>query len=278
MFGNALTFFNGNTSAQGQFKRDATRLPTYHNPLLSLHIYSQASLDMFWWPLAAIALLGLVCWIVRHRLDIQTTPVYVILAPFVFNWASMVFGVSGMRTAEIPLGGYRTYFNERLVLVMMPAVALFLAFLASRRRLLAITVSTLVVLFAGFSSFQGTPYVLLDPLDGLNHDGFVRNPQGGKWLATHYHGGNVLISGGPFEPLMFYSNLPDHIFITDADALEFPAALAQPQRYVTWIVMASRSANDDVVWDALSRRRDWRRYFVLRQVIGPARFYESVGR
>jgi hypothetical protein len=183
-----------------------------------------------------------------------------------------------MRTAEIPLGGYRTYFNERLVLVMMPAVALFLAFLASRRRLLAITVSTLVVLFAGFSSFQGTPYVLLDPLDGLNHDGFVRNPQGGKWLATHYHGGNVLISGGPFEPLMFYSNLPDHIFITDADALEFPAALAQPQRFVTWIVMASRSANDDVVWDALSRRRDWRRYFVLRQVIGPARFYESVGR
>jgi hypothetical protein len=77
---------------------------------------------------------------------------------------------------------------------------------------------------------------------------------------------------------MFYSNLPDHIFITDADAVEFPSALAQPQKYVRWIVMTSRSANDDVVWDALSRRRDWRRYFVLRHVIGTAQFYERVGR
>ena len=277
IFGNALKFFNGSTSAQGQFKRDVKTLETYHNPLLSLHIYSQASLDMFWWPLVALALLGLVWWMVRHRLDIQTLPVYAILAPFVFNWASMVYGISGIRTPEIALGGYRTYFNERLVLVMMPAVALFLAFLASRHRLLAITVSALILLFVGFGSFQGTPYVLQDPLHGLSHDGFVRDPQGGKWLARHYRGGNVLTSGAPFEPLMFYSKLPDHIFITDADAVEFPAALAQPQRHVTWIMMASRSANDDVVWDSLSRRRDWRRYFVLRHVIGTAQFYERAG-
>jgi hypothetical protein len=44
----------------GQFKRYGATLQTYHNPLLSLHIYSQAGLSMFWWPLVAVAPLGLV--------------------------------------------------------------------------------------------------------------------------------------------------------------------------------------------------------------------------
>lgn len=273
IFGNALYFLSGPTSAHAQFLRQPA--PTYHKLWLSAHVYGQAVLDTCWWPLVVVAAVGLVFWALSHRLDIHTLPAYALLMPFAFNWLSMVIGISGMRVPGLTLGpGNDTYFNGRLALVMMPAVALFLAFLASRHRALLVTVLALTVLFAGDGSLRGTPYALEDPLHGLMHSVLVLDPAAGKWLGTHYRGGNVLISGAAFEPLIFYSGLPDHAFITDADAVEFPPALAQPQRWVTWIVMASQSANVDLVWSELQARHDWRRYFVLRAVMGSDQFYE----
>jgi len=88
---------------------------------------------------------------------------------------------------------------------------------------------------------------------------------------------NIVRAFAPFEPLIFYSDLPDQVFITDADAAEFPTALAQPEHVATWIVMSSQSANYDAVWETLSPRQDWRQQFALRQVVGATYCYERVG-
>jgi 4-amino-4-deoxy-L-arabinose transferase-like glycosyltransferase len=305
IFGSALNFLNDPYSAKSQYQRDVARLPTYHNFGLSLHIYAQAVVDTFWLPLVTIAALGLIGWLYRSHVTINPTPpdtramrlggkwvvrlglpttimpVYALLTPFAFNCLSMVVGITGLRTPEIEIGGESTYFNERFALAMAPAVALFLAYVARWRRPILrpilLGILALVLLFCGTNSFFDTPYDLQDPLRGVTAEGRELNPLGGKWLAQHYHGGLVLISGAPFEPLIFYSDLPDQAFITDADAAEFPAALARPENVATWIVMSSRSANYDAVWEALSLRQDWQPYFALRQVIGGTYFYERVG-
>ena len=301
IFGSALSFLTDPYSARSQYQRDVAHLPTYHNAWLSLHIYTQAVVDTFWLPLVAIAAVGLIGWLysthlkvgpvsrytagtqpggkrsVQLRLPANILPVYALLTPFAFNCLSMIVGITGLRTPEINIGGENTYFNERFALAMAPAVALFLAYVASWRRQFLWSVLGLIVLFCGVNSFFDTPYDLQDPLHGLTAEGRELNPIGGKWLAEHYHGGLVLISGAPFEPLIFYSDLPDQVFITDANAAEFPTALARPGDVATWIVMSSASANYDAVWETLSPRQDWRQFFVLRQVIGATYFYERVG-
>jgi hypothetical protein len=275
IFGNALLFFTGPYSAQSQFNRDALRADTYHNPVLSAHVYGQAVLDGAWWPLAALSVVGLAWWVWCHGRRLRAAPAYSVLSPFAFNCLSMVMGITSLWTPEIAISGSRGYFNERFFLVMIPAIALFLAYLAVQRRVLLVAVLGLTLVFAVSQTALAPAYVLGDPLMGANAGGRVQYEQAAHWLAAHYYGGEVLVSYSPSAPLVFDTGLPDHDFIFDGDRSEFQEALAHPERYVTWVVIDTRA--DDPVWLALGHRQDWRRHFVLRATIGTTLVYERAG-
>lgn len=277
IFRDPFAFYHNEYSAlaqQRQFQA-VSGLPTHQNLLLSIRVYAQVTIDTVGWPLATLMLVGVACWLFRDRLRAQNLPVYLMFAPFAFNVLSLFVGASVIETPEFSLGGATTYFNERYGMMMLPACAIFLAFLAIQRRaLLALVLGVIVVFGIGYSFVQ-TPYALDDPLFGAVAHSRTQSYEEGQWLAAQYHGGHILISYAPDAPAMFYSNLPESVFVTDADRAAFQAAVAQPYSTVSWIVMSPDAGNP--VWAALKRRTSWRSHFVLCGTFGATQIYERVG-
>ena len=73
----------------------------------------------------------------------------------------------------------------------------------------------------------------------------------------------------PDPSFMFYLltkyHFSDHVFVTDANGVQFTEALGRPQDWVTWIVVNAGSTDRNLIWTSLRRRQDWRRYFILRK-------------
>ncbi len=284
IFGNAFDFFNGPYSAKSQENsiQSSGGLLTYHNPLLALHVYTQVMIDAAGAPFAIAAALGLAWWIWRTRRTVSSWPAYATLIPFAFNWLSLVMGITTIITPEVPNGGGSTFFNVRYGMMMLPAIALFVAALASitssawSKRLLMPALLALIVLYAGGTLLLGTPYALQDPLHGANKAGALQQTAESTWLIAHYKGGAILASGGAFTPMMFYTDLPTNDFITENDGAVFHDAIANPQSHAEWILVDPHNNNFDAVWSALRNRSGWRQHYVLRKTFGSVEVFELI--
>lgn len=276
IFGNPLEFLSGPYSAsvqQNQIKEQGD-LFTFHNAPLSLHIYTQSVIDNAGLPLCIAALIGLVWWILRARHNRSALPALAALVPFGFNCLSLVLGISVLETPEIPTVGHAVFYNVRYGLMMLPAVALFAALLAARSRLLFSGLLALVLIFGFTATVQSPPYLVRDPLSTLEQTHYTLL-QEAHWLATHYHGGEILISSAPYAPVMFDSGLPESDFLTDGDGTLFHDALRAPQNSAAWIVMDPTAAYDPV-WAALNTRTDWRQYYAFAATVGSMQIYERI--
>lgn len=277
-----LYFLTGPYSAQGQQRfieahQGAGALPTHHHLLLSLQVYGASVLDSAGWPLAALAALGLGAWMLRQRVRVSALPLYAALTPFAFNCLSLFLGISTMWTPDVAINGVSNYFNVRYGVMMLPAVALLAALWAARSRLLLLVVLGAALVFSGLNPTLGTPYVLAEPLHGVLSQGHDLAHQEGQFLAAHYHGGGILFNAGDLQSAIFFSGLPYSDFITAADNRDFPAAIAHPEAYATWIILDPYAGNYDPVYAGLNARQDWRQHYRLAAVIGTAQIYELVG-
>ncbi len=278
IFHDPLYFYTGMYSTQAQQKNIEVHagLPTHNNALLSVHVYAQTIIDAVSLPLAILAALGLIFWVARSRVSMRSIPAYLAFVPFAFNVLALVRGISIIVTPEIPWG-LPTYFNVRYGMMMIPAVALCIAFLAAQRRVFFVLVLVVVVGFgavdSALSTRATTPYVVLDPLHGVGVAGRSTGIRAGSWLAEHYQGGAVMITYSNDSAIMFDSGLPDSAFITESNGAKFRRALAAPQDVATWIVLSPAGSNNEISM-SLGPRQDWRKYYDLRQVIGDTQFYE----
>jgi hypothetical protein len=275
IFGDALVFLGGKYSSQAMQMRLAANggLPTLHNPLLSLHVYAQAMLDNNWLPLVLAALCGALLWAYRDRLTLRTLPLCALLVPFAFNWLSLMMGNSALDTPELPVHGVATYYNVRYGLMMLPAVAIFLAYLLHRHPLLILPGLALLVVFGVTNTFLNVPYSLEEPLHGVVYSPWSR--PAGNWVHDHYRGGNILISYASLAPVMYYANEPDGEFITDSNGGQFTEALDHPNQRAAWVVMDTDSP-EDLVSVTLGARQDWEQYYILAQSFGPVRIYQRI--
>jgi 4-amino-4-deoxy-L-arabinose transferase-like glycosyltransferase len=277
-----LYFLTGPYSAQGQQQfieahQGAGALPTHHDVLLSLRVYGASVIDSAGWPLAALGVLGLVAWVLRRQVQVAALPLYAALTPFAFNCLSLFLGISTMWTPDVSINGVSNYFNVRYGVMMLPAVALFVALWSARSRALLLIVLGVALVFSGFNPALGTPYVLAEPLHGVLSQGHDLAHQEGAFLAAHYHGGGILFNAGDMQSAIFFSDLPYNDFITAADNRDFPAAIAHPEAYATWIIMDPYAGNYDPVYAGLNARQDWRPHYKLAAVIGTAQIYELMG-
>ncbi len=281
IFGNMFDFLTGPYSAKAQENhiKAAGGLLTSHNPLLSLHMYTQVMVDAAGLPLVVAAVLGLVWWLWRtSRIwrNYTSWPVYAVLVPFVFNWLSLVLGITTIATPEVPTAGSTVYFNVRYGMMMVPAVALFVAALAALKRLFTPVLLSVVIGFAAVTFLVGTPLALKDPLDNAKTSQHRETVAAANWLGVHYHGGEILASTGALDPMIFYTGLPTRDFISDGDGPYFRSAVARPQDHVEWIVMDQQSNNYEAVWAVLHGRSDWRQYYVLRGAYGSVLVYQKI--
>ncbi|HEV2237642.1 MAG TPA: hypothetical protein VGR57_13355, partial [Ktedonobacterales bacterium] len=277
--GNAFDFLSGPySSAREQQELVAFgRLPTLHNPLLSLQVYAQVTLDTINWPMMIVALIGVALWVVRSGIQTRMLPVYALFIPFVFNWYSLMRGNSALETPEFAFGGIRTFYNVRYGLMMLPAIALFFAYAASRIRWSLLPSAALLATVAIQGTAFATPYALQDPLVGMVRPDAWQH-QEVAWFTTHCARGTTLISEstGGFESVIFYSHIPLSHFITNTSSIQFEQALAHPEAVANCLALDSQSANLEPVWQSLHNRQDWRPYFKLAAQFGTASFYERI--
>jgi hypothetical protein len=266
-----LSFFYGQSSHKYYANTPGYLLPARHHAAFALTMYGLTVADTVGWAIVVMALLGFAVFAWRSRFRGRTLPVYLALVPFGFYWLVLYEGVN---TESLPELGTGPYYNIRFGMLMIPAVALFAGFATafgreSVRRALAGTALAVIIASFVIGSVTQTPFVLREAVYGYSGDTTQTSQAEARWLSSQYHGGNVLYSYVPDPSLMFYLltryHFPDHVFVTDANGAQFTDALARPQDSVTWIVMNAGSGDKGLVWATLHRRRDWRKYFVLRK-------------
>jgi hypothetical protein len=280
IFGDPLApFFYGNPTHT--FYPGAIDLPIRHHPLLALETYAFGVAGTVGWAVLVLAAIGFVAFAWQRRVRIRALPAYLTLVPLAFYWVVLTLGFN---TETMPELGTGTYYQVRFALLLLPAVALFLAYLvaitsrAVARRLLVVGALAAVAASSAAGTFAQSPFVLREALPGgaLAADRIAGQTEA-AWLSAHYHGGRVLVTYINLAPTIFYL-LTAHGFssaalVTDSDSGAFASALEHPQTDVTWIVMnTAPSDGQNMIWLALHDRTDWRRHFVLR-----AAFVQSAG-
>jgi Dolichyl-phosphate-mannose-protein mannosyltransferase len=267
-----LSFFYGQSDHKYYANTPGYLLPARHHAVMALKMYGLTVADTAGWVITALAALGFVLFLWRNHLRLTAQPAYVTLLPFGFYWLVLYMGVN---TESLPQLGTGPYYNVRFGLLMIPALALFSGYLMTAgqvvaRRVLPVALLAVILVVSAMNWMGGKSLVLREALHGYGGDTRQTDQVGAKWLSTHYHGGNILYTYVNDSSLMFYLlteyRFPDRAFITDANGAQFTRALADPQRWVTWIVLNNGlGSSQDPLWGALNRQSAWRRYFVLRE-------------
>lgn len=249
--------------------------------MLSLREYLQAAANMNFWPLLALAALGLFITLVRFRFSERMLPVYAVWVLLAFNVLTLFLGITIIYTPQIHPPNVLPYFNTRYGVMVIPEIAFFVASLTLLRHELVVAGLVLAVVFSGFNPNLGTPASLQDPLVTTD---WTTTRQEAQWFDQHYHGGTVLIGAAPFSALVFTTGLPDQDFLNENMPGAFNRTVAAPQQYATWIVMNSGPGSVyDAVQARLQNRTDWRKYYVLRATFvephsnSVVQFYERIG-
>lgn len=268
-----LSFFYGQSDHKYYANTPGYLLPARHHAGLALTMYGLTVVGTAGWVITAMAALGFVLFLCRDRLRLTAWPAFLTLLPFGFYCLVLYMGVN---TESLPPLVAGPYYNVRFGLLMIPALALFSGYVmtvgqerTAGRVLLGAAIPVILVVSA-MSSIRGTSLVLREALRGDGGDTRQTDQVDARWLSTHYHGGNILYTYVNDPSLMFYLltkyGFPDRAFITDANGAQFTRAVAEPQRWVTWIVINNGLDNSqDPLWGALHRQSAWRRDFVLRE-------------
>ena len=276
-----LSFFYGQTSHTVYANAPNYLLPARHHPLLTFAMYGYTVGRTVGWPLLVLAVLGLIAFIWHARARVNMLPAYVTLVPFGFYWIVLYLGFN----AEVlPQFGQGQAYNLRFGVMMIPAVALFVACLTMAFPKVvrpAIVAATLVAITLSgvLGSVGQTPYVLQEALYGAGSGGRTTGQVEAQWFSSQYHGGNILITYVNDSAMMYFMltkyQIPDRALITDANGAQFTDALEDPPDHVTWIVVDSDASNgESEIWTSLHNREDWRDHFTLRKSFGTMEIYE----
>jgi len=274
-FHNPLEFYNGPFSAKGiyahQLATTGFQLPTAGSYLVSLRYYLEdLKLVIGFWPLA-LMLLGIIAWASSDSRRKERAAALLLLLPFPFH-------VQALTTAALPL--YvptlfpNTYWNLRLGIEMLPAAALFPAFLIPsggspklRRGVLAFLLATIAL--------QYTWMARSGPADlAVAKEGVLNNPCLGKrqQLLTHfmranYDRGNILLAAGKWPCALPDLGLPYRNTVSDANPEDWKLVAIHPDRMVEWIV---RGDDEPVDWLMSAHAEAFERFEVVLDQIVPS--------
>jgi hypothetical protein len=228
-------------AAQQQILYARGELPTEHNLLFSIKTYSITTLLNLGPISVTLSLIGLL-WYCTSRLRHPEAWIPLLLVvPFFFNIVALYTGQSVIWLPFLP-PDFDTYFNARYGILMLPAAAFFIGWLASRhitaRWLMAVGIVVQIILFLapGILPLFGRPVGLVTLQDTVSSV----NPQtiaASAFLHQEYTGGNVLVSSASSDAFIFRANLPLKDFITEGTGGAWTHALAQPEKTAAWIVM-----------------------------------------
>lgn len=235
IFGDPLYFILGPFSAKAQqdILQVEGRLLTKGNIFYSFFIYLFAVRHNIGIWLGSLFVLGI--WTLFKSDDFSKNTKYaisILLSPFIFNVLSLYLGHSVIHLPEIPP---YTWFNDRYGLMMLPAAALAIGFLANSRKKMIILLISIVVFLQSSLMYVGNKIITIE--DGVRGSSGEFLDEAGNWIKDNVESGLILVAASSNDALLFRSGLPLKQFITEGAQKYWNESLEEPTKYAEWIIM-----------------------------------------
>lgn len=242
IFGDALYFARSEFSAASQqeilFQRGD--LLTKHNFPLSFQTYTYSMLLNIGVLTIATALMGLLFYLKDSFGKLYYLGPLLLIVPFGFNIIALYLGQSVIWMPMLP-PHLATYFNIRYGILMLPAVAFFIGYLASKHaifKMLAFAaIAGQIFLFLNPAILpvfgqQISIVTLQDTVSSVNTQ--TRNAS--TFLHDHYNQGLILVSSASSDAFIFRAGIPLKNFITEGTGYYWRDSLRDPAKFATWLV------------------------------------------
>jgi len=233
--GNPLYFENGPYSARSQqsILQAEGYLPTIHNLPLDVYTYAMDVAQYAGPLIVALAVFGVVTYLLRVWKRPEGVAALALIAPLALYIVTLFSGqiviyVPGVSTHVVP----NELFNVRYATTAMIPLAVFIATLLGRRRLLQALAVALILAQTALTAAGGI-IALQDGQRGMSCMPFTQTD---VFLAEHYNGGRMLTD--MYQNAMPYPLLGiplDNTIYIGSYNLWGPA-LADPAKYVDWVV------------------------------------------
>lgn len=245
IFGSPLYFATGEFSAKAQqdVLEAAQDLPTKHNLWLSMLTYMYAMFNNLGVISVVLAAVGWIVYVLKKPMDYKVVA-FVFSAPLVFNILALYLGHSVIHLPEL-FGA--SWFNVRYGLLMLPWVAIGVAYLASLPNILSKSTVTLAALLQ-LGLFLNSHYVVtLD--DGLWGSSQKNVMAVGDWIEATIgpkEGSLVLVSVASHDAILFQSGLNMKRYIHEGTGKYWQRAIENPQDYADFVIMRTHDHLDSV--------------------------------
>ena len=256
IFRDPLYFATGPFSAKAQ--QDVLsfegRLLTKGNFVYSFFIYLLAANENIGIWLGVLSLLGVYLFLrskdYSWKIKLASG---LLLTPVLFNVASLFAGHSVIHLPYIPP---YTWFNDRYGLMILPAAAIAVGFLA-KRRVLAGTLIFLVLVTQSINMYLNNKIITIE--DGVRGASGEFLSQGAAWIKQNANQGLIFVAASSNDSLIFKSGLPLKSFVTEGARKYWDASIVDPTVFATWVVMHK----GDLVHENLKNNENFLKNFRL---------------
>lgn len=260
IFKDPFYFATGPYSAHAQQVKieAAGSLPTKHNLPLSVLAYWWATVDNVGFLLTIFSIIGLIIFAIKNKFSAKAIVAYTLLVPLLFHVISLYFGQSILIVPELGVNVTKeakgSWFNVRYGLMMLPAVAFFSAYLASKDKVLKIIL--ILLIFIQPIIFITTNNIITIT-DGVIGTSSLDVADVRDWLVANAKDDNglILTSISFNNALAFSTGIPLKRFIHEGTGNYWSDSLKDPNRYAKWVVMANGDVGDPV-YDSLIKKQN----------------------
>jgi hypothetical protein len=254
-FGNPLEFYNGPFSAQAiyahQVATTAFPYPTDGKLLLSARYYIEdLKLVIGVWPLE-LAILGLVAWAANRRVWGRGAVAFLFLVPLPFYIQALAYAAIPL---YVPTLFPHTYYNLRYGMEMIPALALFPAFLVPgglprRRRYGLLAFFVVVLAWQSYSLFAGGAEKLAVVKEGILNTPCRSQRQQAiiRILRDYYDGQRILMAAGKWPCVIPEVGIHYRNTITEANREYWRRLRPDAGKWVEWIIRGEGDAVDELM-------------------------------
>ncbi|MHB1162979.1 MAG: glycosyltransferase family 39 protein [Minisyncoccota bacterium] len=251
ILGDPLYFTHSQFSASSQQNSWLAKgeLPAYHNVPVAFLYYALTSMEIAGTLIAIAALLGMLWYGLNKENRHRWLILLILLVPFFFNVLALFLGQSVIFLPGLtPTSFQWTLFNVRYGTMMLPAVALFVAYLFSRSRTFGRAIIAAVLILQSALFFVGfTPVLALeDGVSGLS-SATAKMPDAQQWFAHHYDHGMLLTDDFARTISIIRTPVPMRDVIYIGNKPYWEESLVAPEKYARWIIMQK----NDAVWTSI---------------------------
>jgi hypothetical protein len=243
IFGDALYFAHSEFSAAAQqtVLHDRGQLPTQHYLGLSIATYSAATLLNLGIVVSAIGLIGAILYWCKQLFRLERWALLLLLVPFAFNSFTLWAGQSVIWVPMIA-PHFDTYFNARYGILMLPAAAFFIGWLAAQNLGLRLILPLILIAQTAFMAVpnqlpifgnQTGIVALRDTVASVNQQTIAAS----TYLHDHYQGGLILCSTASSDAFIYRSGINLSNYITEGTGRYWSQSLNNPSAHAEWVVI-----------------------------------------